>query len=243
MLGDIKILIDLIEKIWKRQEKNKQKLLEESVEPIFSAFKTVHDGYLNSFDNYLNQIKASEPLDLLPIIHEIEQDKLFSQDSLIRLSAYVKQFQEQDSLSEFISLIEQYLQSPVILLNETLFPWSNVRRSSLIKILYGIDQLTLEMIVASGLLDEVKNQSTAFDQKRIEANSQLLSSLEYTLKNYNLENSLIENSGDGTIVDSQISLNNNKKYLAIKCIYFIIQDTQERYSTIYEQYLQLKYIK
>ena len=65
---------------------------------------------------------------------------------------------ENESLSEFISAIGKYLKYPNVLTYQSIQPWSNVKRESLIEILCWIDELTPEIIISSGLFNDNKHE-------------------------------------------------------------------------------------
>lgn len=240
MIGDIIALIEFIKNQREKKTEIQRNLIEDFVNPVFSLFKKVHDDYLTTFRKYQDAIESSNTLQLSLIIEEIKKDSLFSKNLRYELLASLSA--ENQLLSEFISEIDKYLKFPGILIYKSIQPWSNLRRDSLIEILSWIDGLTPEIITGSGLYNEIQNftqnQRSRFGQSRIDATS-LVSSLELTIRNTNLEVSMMD-INENDLRQAQEKINDIKRYLAIQCIDFIVKETQENYNFVVNSYWRLK---
>jgi hypothetical protein len=176
------------------------------------------------------------------IIQEIEKDSLFSENLRRKLSASLSV--KNDLLSEFVREINTYLKSPIIILYQTTQPWSNVRRNSLIQILSWIDKLTPEIVISSGLLNDIQN---VIQNKRVnlghastDVKSQyLIYSLELTLRNPDFQSSQ-NNISDNDLAKVNLKLMEIQRYLAIQSINLLVKETQENYGSVSDSYWQLK---
>jgi len=239
-IGDAIKIIDFINGQVKGKKKSQHNLFKEVVEPVFSNFEKVHDNYCETFCKYRALINSSHSLSFL--IQEIEQDVLSHQHLRNKLETSL--ITKQDSLSEFFSAIYHYLEFPYILLNKTTQPWSNIRRDSLIEILVGINGLTPEIIIGSGLLNEIRNfsqnQKTRSRQSIRDSLSELVSRLVLAIRYPNSEFSLT-NISEVEATQNRENLNSIKLYLAIQCIEFVFQETQEQHRLVTAHYYQFKY--
>lgn len=243
MFGDIIGLITLIKELIGLKTENDRNFIEGFVVPAFSLFNKVHDDYLQAFRKYQDKIESSNPLDLSLIIKEIERDSLFSQNLRDELSANL--FTENDSLSNFVTEIYKYLKYPETIFCQTMQPWSNVRRDSLIEVLNSIDRLTPKMIVVSGLLNDIENilQNTRINsgQTRIDNTPEyLISSLEIKIKSSYAEISRT-NIGEEALLKANDKIDEVKRYLGVECINFIVRETNDNYRLVANAYRQLKF--
>jgi hypothetical protein len=243
MFGDIIGLIALIKELIGLKTENDRNFIDNFVVPAFSLFNKVHDDYLQTFRKYQERIESSNPLKLSLIIKEIERDSLFSQNLRDELSANLST--ENDSLSNFVSEIYKYLKYPETMFCQTMQPWSNVRRDSLIEVLHSIDLLTSETIVVSGLLNDIENtilnQRIKLAQTRIDNTPEyLISSLELRLKTSYSE-ALIANISQQELLRANDKINEIKRYLSVECINFIVKEMQENYRLVANIYRQLKF--
>jgi hypothetical protein len=240
MIKDIISLIQLIMNLEEKDSTKQRSLMVDFVDPVFSLFKKVNDDYMVTFRKYKDEVELNNPLELSLIVKLIQEDSLFSQNTRDELSNSLAV--QNTLLSEFIFEIAKYLDFPKIACSQAIQPWSNVRRSGLIDILEKVDQLTPEMIVNTLLIDDINNVIQS--QKIRLRSARNHETLEYLLT-----------SLDRIIIDdrhkklSPTSLGDNalemtveiKRYLAIACIEFIIQETQDNFSSVSNSYWQLKF--
>jgi hypothetical protein len=239
MFGDIIGLITLIKELIGLKTENDRNFIENFVVPAFSLFNKVHDDYLQAFRKYQDKIDSSNPLELSLIIKEIERDSLFSQNLRDELSANLST--KNDSLSEFVSEIYKYLKYPETIFCQTMQPWSNVRRDSLIEVLHSIDRLTPEMIVVSGLLNDIENILQNPRINRIGNTPEyLISSLEIKIKSSHAEISRT-NLSEEALLKANDKIDEIKRYLAVECINFIVGETNDNYRFVANIYRQLKF--
>jgi hypothetical protein len=243
MVGDIIALAEFIEKWVGKKTEVKRNLIEDFVDPVFSLFEKIHDDYLTTFRTYQDKIKSSNPLNLSAIIQEIERDSLFSENLRHKLSASLSV--KNDLLSEFVQEIDTYLKSPQIILYQTTQPWSNVRRNSLIQILGWVDRLTPELIISSGLLNDIQNviqnKIVRLGQSSSDPKSQyLIYNLELTIRNPDFQSSEI-NISESELAEIKPKLLEIQKYLAVQCINLLIKETQENYNSVVDSYWRLKF--
>jgi hypothetical protein len=88
----IELVLKLIEKcieLVKRREEVTAKLFDNFVNPAFHDFDLVHRNYLDSFKHYREMLMDTEPeLNRAhPILSELRQDALFSEDLRAKLRA------------------------------------------------------------------------------------------------------------------------------------------------------------
>lgn len=240
MIKDVIALIEFIEKMTRRKEKLQRQLIEDYVEPAFYLFERVHENYLTTFRNYQCKINSRNPIELSLIIREIENDRLFSQSLIDGLSSCLSV--ENESLYDFVDKISEYLKSPRTLFSQSIHPWSNVRRDSLIEVLGWIDQSTPEIIASTGLTNDIqkfiRNQGSRRElsgQREID----LVSSLELAMRNFEIEASP-NNTNENDLADTSKKIDQIKKYLATECIYFIVKNTQDNYRLVVKSYWRIK---
>lgn len=151
------MLVDLVDKLLDRiiglmnyRSEVRKTLLDDHITPIYSEFELVHKGYLESFEKYRELIKSGKyPLDieLQPstetqiiadpqIIAIIKHDLVFNIDKNIKIYEMAKAYDNNDSLSAFISSIQSYLIG--VKYDVQVDMTSNVWRSTLINELYKI---------------------------------------------------------------------------------------------------------
>lgn len=229
MVGDIVALCEFILNRRNNKQEATKNLIEDFVDPVFSLFKVVHNDYLQTFRKYHDQIESNNPLDLNLIINEIEQDSLFSQNLIDELSASLSL--ENELSRELLEEIDNYLKSPKILFYSTIQPWSNVRRSSLLALLYWIDKATPEIIISTGLFDDVQNTGLTLRG--------FVSSIEGAIRFSESQNFQI-NCNQYDLNQSENTINEIKRFLALQCINFIVKETQENNTQVVNKYWQLK---
>ena len=239
MLGDIISLINFIKDMEKEPIENDNIMIKNFVDPVFCLLKEVNDNYLKTFRSYQDRIESSNPLELDLIIREIEKDRLFSRHLIDELQTSLSI--DNDIANDFIRKIYEYINSPNRILSEAMYPWSNIRRNSLIKLLQGINELTPNIIINSGLLNEIENQDTNIVQAKVnDPLEYLIYSLEITMRcSYPPETDMSVNDRNQA-TNISYKLNDIKKYLAIQCINFIVKKTQENYALVATSYWQLK---
>jgi hypothetical protein len=240
MLKDIIALIQLIMNFEEKGSAKQRNLMVDFVDPVFSLFKKVNDDYVVTFRKYKDEVESSNPLQLSSIVRLIQEDSVFSQNTRDELSNSLPV--QNTLLSEFISEISRYLDFPKIACSQAIQPWSNVRRSGLIDILKKIDQLTPEMIANTLLIDDINNviQSQKIrlrGAKNYETLEYLLTSLDRIIIDDKYKKMLSVSLGSNELeMTAEI-----KRYLSIACIDFIIQETQDNFSSVSNSYWQLKF--
>jgi hypothetical protein len=240
MIKDLLALIQLKMSFEEKDSKKQRNLIDDFVEPVFAVFKKVNDDYVVTFRKYKDQIESNNPLQLSLIVQLIQADSLFSQHVRDELSSSLSP--QNALLSEFVGGISRYLEFPSIACSQSLQLWSNIRRSGLIDILNKIDQLTPEMIANTLLIDDIN--SVIQSQKIRLRGASNHETLEYLLAS--LDRIIIDDRYKKT---SATNFSNNKlemtveikRYLAIACIEFIIQETQNNFSSVSNSYWQLKF--
>ncbi|BAT52616.1 unknown protein [Nostoc sp. NIES-3756] len=108
MIADgIKLVEFILNQFSKAQDK-KEKLLEQFVEPAYSQLQVIHEDYLKACRKYWEYIRHDEPLNLIKVINEIDQDVRFApHESRIELLASLQS--DETSLQDFINSIRKYL--------------------------------------------------------------------------------------------------------------------------------------
>ena len=230
MISDIVALCEFILNRRNNRREATKDILEDFVDPVFSLYKVVHDDYLQTFRKYQDQIESNNPLDLNLIITEIEQDSLFSQNLIDELSASLAL--EDELLGELLEDINNYLKSPQIFLYSTVRPWSNVKRKSLIELLRWIDQATPEILIKTGLFDDVQNTALTLRDS--------ISSIEAAMRFSGSENYVIGHNEDNLNQADNIIYETVKRYLALQCINLIVKETHENHAKVVNSYWQLK---
>jgi hypothetical protein len=240
MLKDLVSLIQLRMNLKDEELAKNRNLMVDFVEPVFSIFKKVNDDYIVTFRKYKDEIESNNPLELSLIVKLIQEDSFFSRNTRDELFNSLPV--QNTLLYEFVHEIAKYLDFPSVACSQSIQPWSNVRRSGLIDILKKIDQLMPEMISNTLLIDDINNVIQS--QKIRLRGTRNHETLEYLL--VSLDSIIIHDRHKKT---SATSLYENtlemtveiKRYLAIACIEFIIQETQDNFSSVSNSYWQLKF--
>lgn len=222
MFRDIIALIQLIRDLLKNRREIEKNFIEDFADPVFSLYKVVHDDYLQTFRKYYDQIESNNLLNLTSTINEIKQDSLFSQDLIAELMAITSI--EDELLGGLLESICSYLKSPNILLHSTIQPWSNVKRQSLIELLDWIDKATPEMLLNTGLFDDIQKTSLTLRDS--------ISSIEAARRFSHLD--LSSDQDDLNQVVNAIST--IKQFLALQCLGFVIEETQKNNINVVHKY-------
>jgi hypothetical protein len=237
VIRDIIAFIDFIEERLRRRTENQRNIIKDFVNPVFQLFEKVHDDYLKTFYEYKEKIRSAKPLKLALIIEEIKKDKLFSESFRAELLSTLSA--EDALINEFLLEINEYLESPKVFFSNSSQPWSNIRRDGLIKIFNWIDNLTPELVINSGLLGEIQN--CVNNKKTTDISGKIFSSLELTIRSSEYEINQINNPDYQICVNRvEIQLDEIKKFLAIQCIDFILNQTQENFNLVVQSYWRVK---
>ena len=103
-------LIDRVIKLVETEKKQKKKLFEQFVDPVFKLFDEVHKDYLESFERYINLL--SDPTtDINIVIETIKKDNLFTQNQRAKLKA-LADVSEESVVQPFVKYLHLYLTSP-----------------------------------------------------------------------------------------------------------------------------------
>jgi hypothetical protein len=238
VITDIIALIEFIEeRLIRRRTQNQRNIIEDFVNPVFLLFEKVHNDYLETFHEYKTQIRSISPLRLTLTIEEIERDRLFSDNLRAELLSTLSA--EHNLVNEFLLEINEYLESPRVFFSNSSQPWSNTRRNGLIEILNWIDNLTPELAIDSGLVGEFKNSVS--DKRNLDISGKIFSSLQLTIRSSEYEINQINDPDYQTYVNEVgIQLDEIKRFLAIQCIDFILNQTKENFNLVVQSYWRIK---
>jgi hypothetical protein len=247
-VGVGEIIIAFIELIISGKQEFREinrKFVEEFLDPVFSRFKSVHENYLQTFRDYRNRIQDNQELYLNEIIQKIREDSLFSRDLRSDLMESLKI--ENKKFSSFIDSIENYLLYPWETLDIGISRGANYPRISLIEALERIESLDPSTVKKANIIDLVNWSIDPPKQQNQE-------DIPKQVTEYYLSPTFIvdEFTGFGGIRPFRnISSNSDqiddtlckeiKRYLATRCVDFIVEAIQYKYKLVTKQYWKIKF--
>lgn len=230
MIADAITLIEFISNQFSKVQGDKDKLLEQFVEPAFSKIQAVHEDYMKACRKYWEEIRYDQPLNIMKVVNQIDQDIRFAPHEL-RMDL-LSSIQSDDPLfQDFISSIRRYILGQSKALHTEMYYNSYVndinRRASMkTSLLEKLDSLS-----------KVRFAISPEDIARLKAGKIRLSIVNYTME-LEPDNPLRNISEDPE--EAMKSFDEYIRYLSLAYIDCLIAILQRDYSKVSESYWALK---
>lgn len=108
MISDGIALVEFISNQFSKVQGKKDKQLEQFVEPAYSKLQAIHEDYIKGCRKYWESIRYDQPLNIMKVVNEIEQDIRFApHESRIEILSSIQS--DEPLFQEFITSIHRYL--------------------------------------------------------------------------------------------------------------------------------------
>ena len=232
MIADAITLIEFISNQFSKVQWDKDKLLEQFVEPAFSKMQAVHEDYMKACRKYWEEIRYDQPLNIMKVVNQIDQDIRFAPHEL-RMDL-LSSIQSDDPLfQDFISSIRRYILGQSKALHTEMYYNSN----SYVNYINRRADMKKSLLKQLDSLSKVRFAISPEDIARLKAGKIRLSIVNYTME-LEPDNPLRNISEDPE--EAMKSFDEYVRYLSLAYIDCLIAILQRDYSKVSESYWALK---
>ena len=232
MIADAITLIEFISNQFSKVQWDKDKLLEQFVEPAFSKMHAVHEDYMKACRKYWEEIRYDQPLNIMKVVNQIDQDIRFAPHEL-RMDL-LSSIQSDDPLfQDFISSIRRYILGQSKALHTEMYYNSN----SYVNDINRREDMKKSLLKQLDSLSKVRFAISPEDIARLKAGKIRLSIVNYTME-LEPDNPLRNISEDPE--EAMKSFDEYIRYLSLAYIDCLIAILQRDYSKVSESYWALK---
>ena len=232
MIADAITLIEFISNQFSKVQGDKDKLLEQFVEPAFSKMQAVHEDYMKACRKYWEEIRYDQPLNIMKVVNQIDQDIRFAPHEL-RMDL-LSSIQSDDPLfQDFISSIRRYILGQSKALHTEMYYNSN----SYVNDINRRADMKKSLLKQLDSLSKVRFAISPEDIARLKAGKIRLSIVNYTME-LEPDNPLRNISEDPE--EAMKSFDEYIRYLSLAYIDCLIAILQRDYSKVSESYWALK---